>query len=190
MSSIDDLIEDQTAPEQIEEPAAPKGSKRKRLLLIGAAAGIAALVAVPVVAIAAGDSPDESDVLACEAAILSYQTIADAGREDMQSAGADLAADDIDSLGLYADRMADHEQAAEDFDTSACDTVAPSFAPAVDAAAELFHYFSLSLYAADAGDWETAISFRDEVKGHAEDAESLGADTADEYNHSLESLDL
>lgn len=192
MTSTDDLINDQPAPEPIEEPSVPvaKGRNRKRLPLVGAAAGIVALVAVPVIAVASSNSLDEADVLACEASIRSYQTIADAGREDMESVGAALVAGDIDNLGLYADRMADHEQAAADFDTSACDAVAPSFAPAVDAAAELFHYFSLGLYAADAGDWETAASFQDEVKAHAEEAERLGGDTADEFNHSLEVLDL
>jgi hypothetical protein len=186
MTITEDLIEEPTTPSEV--PTTPK--RRKPWKVLGVAAGVAALVAVPALAVASDDGPHESDVLACEATFQSYTSLQSAVDTDLTALEADVAAQDASQFSVYADKWFAHAEAAKNLDTSGCELVAPSFAPAVAAAAEGWHYFALTLDAAGAGSTEESTNYSIQAQDSLQHALDLGGDALDEYDQTVEDLGM
>lgn len=171
-----------------EAPTAERG--RKRLWLLGAAAGVVALVAVPIVAIAADSGSPEANVEACAAVSASFRSLAVEGKEDKDRAQSDLAAGNQDNLDMYAERLYDHARSMEDLDTAACEAVAPSLDLVIAATAEGYKSLSYSLNAAAAGLWDMAEDFIIEANEHLAEANSLGDDAVEEMEQTKDDLGM
>lgn len=145
---------------------------KRRLIAAGAAAAAVGLLA------ACGPTPSDADIAACGAALDSFKSIEDAAADDILHGQRTLSWGIHGGLGTKADRLEASAEVARGLDTSACDGVAPSFAPAVAAAADGYEQLSLSFKAAVSGASAAADHLNQDATESASESSGLMEDAA------------
>lgn len=148
-------------------------SLRMGVVVKGRLIAVAAALATVGVLAGCGPTPNDADIAACSEALDSFRSIEDAAAGDIYHGQRTMSWGLHGGLATKADRLEDHAQVARGLDTSACDGVSPSFAPAVAAAADGFEHLSLSFKAAVSGALDAAEDLNQDATESASESSGL-----------------